>query len=112
VDEIGANTSLSVIRAWSRTGKRAGCTVLRNRGKITTLLASMGASGMGSTLAVEGATDREVYRGLHRRSTGPSAGSGQIVVVDNLTAYKEDGVRKLIEERGCELLYLPPIPLI
>src|SRR5215207_2786335 len=33
----------------------------RNRGKNTTLLASMGASGMGPTLAVESATDREVF---------------------------------------------------
>ena len=61
VDEMGANTSLSVMRAWSRTGERAYCSMPCNRGKNTTLLASMGASNMGPTLAVEGATDREVF---------------------------------------------------
>jgi transposase len=30
------------------------------------------------------------------------------VVLDNLGAHKGERVRKLIEERGCELLFLPP----
>ena len=30
-----------------------------------------------------------------------------VVVVDNLTAHKEERV-KMIEGRGCELMYLPP----
>jgi transposase len=34
--------------------------------------------------------------------------SEQIVVMDNLTAHKGERVRELIEERGCELIYLPP----
>jgi transposase len=107
VDEMGANTSLSVLHAWSHTGKRAYCSVPRNRGKNTTLLASMDAKGMGPTLAVEGATDCEVFEAYLEEVLAPSLRSGQIVVMDNLTAHKGDRVRELIEERGCELLYLP-----
>jgi transposase len=107
VDEMGANTSLSVLHAWSHTGKRAYCSVPRNRGKNTTLLASMDAKGMGPTLAVEGAIDREVFEAYLEEVLAPSLRSGQIVVMDNLTAHKGDRVRELIEERGCELLYLP-----
>jgi transposase len=33
---------------------------------------------------------------------------GQIVVMDNLSAHKGERIKELIEERGCELLYLPP----
>ena len=29
-------------------------------------------------------------------------------MMDNLSAHKGQRVRKLIEDRGCELLYLPP----
>jgi transposase len=108
VDEMGANTSLFVMRAWSRTGERVYCSVPRNRGKNTTLLASMGASGMGPTLVVEGATDREVFEAYVEEVLTQSLRSGQIVVMDNLTAHKGERVRELIEERGCELLYLPP----
>ena len=81
--------------------------VPRNRGKNTTLLASMSVEGMGPTLAVEGATDREVFEAYLEEVLAPSLRSGQIVVMDNLSAHKGDRVRELIEERGCELLYLP-----
>ena len=33
---------------------------------------------------------------------------GQVVVMDNLSAHKGGRVRELIEERSCELIYLPP----
>ena len=68
----------------------------------------MVASGMGPTLAVEGATDREVLEAYVEEVLTQSLRSGQIVVMDNLTAHKGERVRELIEERGCELLYLPP----
>jgi transposase len=39
---------------------------------------------------------------------GPALEKGQVVVMDNLSAHRGPRVRQLIEERGCELLYLPP----
>ena len=33
---------------------------------------------------------------------------GEVVVMDNLGAHRPKRVRKLIEARGCELIYLPP----
>jgi transposase len=30
------------------------------------------------------------------------------VVMDNLTAHKGERVKEIIEQRGCELMYLPP----
>jgi len=39
---------------------------------------------------------------------GPSLRSGQVVVMDNLSSHKGPQVRELVEERGCELFYLPP----
>jgi hypothetical protein len=87
VDEMGADPSLTVLRAWSRTGERAYCFVPRNRGKNTTLLANMDAKGMGLTLVVEGATDREVFEAYVEEVLAPSLRSGQIVVIDNPTAH-------------------------
>jgi transposase len=39
---------------------------------------------------------------------GPSLKPGQVVVIDNLSSQKSESVRELIEERACELIYLPP----
>jgi transposase len=108
VDEMGTNTSLSVLRAWSQRGQRACCSVPRNRGSNTTLLSSMSVEGMGPSLAVEGATTGAVFEAYVERVLSPMLCAGQVVVMDNLTAHKGDRVKELIEERGCELLYLPP----
>ena len=108
VDEMGANTSLSAIYAYSPKGQRAYCSVPRNRGPNTTLLSCMSVEGMGSSLTVEGATNRDVFEAYVERALSPELRPGQVVVMDNLTAHKGERVRELIEERGCELLYLPP----
>ena len=108
VDEMGANISLSPIYAWSRRGERAFGSVPRNWGKNVTLLASMGAEGMGPCLAVEGATTRGVFEAYLERVLAPSLRPGQVVVMDNLSAHKGGRVRGIVEGAGCELLYLPP----
>ncbi len=108
VDEMGTNTSLSVLRAWSRRGQRAYYSVPRNRGPNTTLLASMTTEGMGPSLVVEGATTKAVFEVYVERVLSPILWPGQVVIMDNLTAHKGERVRWLIEARGCGLLYLPP----
>jgi len=108
VDEMGTNTSLAPLHAWSRKGERALARVPRNWGANVTLLASMSAEGMGPCLAVEDPTTREVFEAYLGRVLAPSLEPGRVVVMDNLTSHKGPRVRELIEGRGCELLFLPP----
>lgn len=82
--------------------------VPRNWGANVTLLASMSAEGMGPCLAVEGSTTREVFETYLERVLAPSLKAGQVVVMDNLSSHKGSRVKELVEERGCEILYLPP----
>jgi transposase len=108
VDEMGTNTSLAPLRAWSPKGQRAYCSVPRNRGANTTLFSSMSVEGMGPSLTVEGVTTAAVFEAYVERVISPMLRPGQIVLMDNLTAHKGERVKELIEERGCELMYLPP----
>jgi transposase len=98
----------SPLRAWSPAGQRAHCSVLRNRGPSTTLLANMTTFGMGPSLAVEGATTREIFESYVEKILAPGLREGQVVVMDNLPAHKGGRVKELIKSAGCELLYLPP----
>jgi len=107
VDEMGTNTALSPLYGWSKKGQRAYCSVPRNRGKNTTVLSSMTLEGMGSSLTVEGATTSAVFETYVERVLAPTLRRGQVVVMDNLSAHKGERVSELIEERGCELIYLP-----
>jgi hypothetical protein len=106
VDEMGTNISLSPVHGWTKKGERAHCPVSRNRGKNTTLLSSMSMEGMGPSLAVEGATTAAVFETYVERVLAPTLRRGQVVVMDNLSAHKGERVRELIEQRGCELVYI------
>jgi hypothetical protein len=58
VDESGFHTSMRRLRARAPRGERAYGKVPRNRGKNTTLIASITLEGaMGESMAIEGATD-------------------------------------------------------
>ena len=107
VDECGLHTSLAPIYGYAPKGERLGLPVPRNRGKNTTLLASMTIEGIGPSLAVEGATTARVFETYVEKVLAPNLRAGQIVVMDNLGAHRPKRIEQLIEWQGCELLYLP-----
>jgi transposase len=108
IDEMGTNTSLAPLYAYAPVGQRAFLKIPRNRGKNTTLLTSLHRDGMGPSLAVEGATTSRVFETYVERLLAPTLRPGQVVVMDNLGAHRPTRIRELIEERDCELIYLPP----
>ncbi len=80
----------------------------QNWGKNVTLLSSIGKkTSMGASLVVEGSTNTRVFETYLREVLCPTLEEGQVVVMDNLSSHKGERVRELIEERGCELIYLP-----
>ena len=89
-------------------GRGAYGKVPRNRGKNTTLLASMTSGGMGPCTAVVGSTTKAVFETYFERALAPSLRPGQVVVMDNLGTHRGERVRVLVEARDCSLLYLPP----
>jgi transposase len=107
VDECGTHTSLAPVYGYCPKGERLRLSVPRNRGKNTTLLASITLEGMGPSLAVEGSSTAEVFEAYLEQLLLPELQEGQVVLMDSLPAHKPGRVRELIEGRGCELLYLP-----
>ncbi len=93
VDEMGSNTSLAPLHAWAPRSERARCSVARNGGKNTTLLASMTSGGMGPCVAVVGSTTAAVFEAYVERALAQVLRSGQVVVLDNLGAHKGELAR-------------------
>jgi len=108
VDECGTHTSMTRLRARAPKGERAYGKVPRNRGRNTTLLASMDHGGMGPSMAVVGSTTKAVFEAYVERVLAPSLRPGRVVVMDNLGAHRGERVRELVEACGCSLLFLPP----
>jgi transposase len=48
------------------------------------------------------------FRAYAEQFLAPALEPGDVVVMDNLSAHKVDGVRQAIERAGASVLYLPP----
>ncbi len=59
-------------------------------------------------MAIDGATDTEVFRAYVREVLIPTLRAGDIVVMDNLTPHKNEETLALIEEVGAFVRFLPP----
>jgi transposase len=68
----------------------------------------MSKEGMGQAMSVEGATDGAAFEAYVNHFFLPTLKEGQVVVMDNLQAYKSSRVRSLIESAGASVLFLPP----
>ena len=76
--------------------------------KILTILGAMSLNGMVATMTIEAATDTDIFLAYVEHFLCPKLNPGDVVVMDNLSSHKVDGVRELIEKAGAEVLYLPP----
>ena len=98
VDEMGTHTSLAPLYAYAPIGKRAFFEVPRNRGSNTALLSSLRSEGVGPSMVVEGATNKEVFEAYAEHFLAPALRPGEIVVMDNLfgaPAEEDKGVDRV-----------------
>jgi transposase len=72
-----------------------------------TLLTCLSLQGIGESLIVDGAVNTELFEKYIEHILLPSLQPGQIVVMDNARIHKGKRVQQLIEEQGCQVLFLP-----
>ena len=85
------HTSMDRLRSRAPRGDRAYGKVPRNRGKNTTLIASMSLLGMGESMCFEGATDSEVFELYVEHFLAPTLKEGQVVVMDRASGRTNPG---------------------
>jgi transposase len=71
------------------------------------MISSIRLDGSTACMAVEGATDTEVFRAYVRQVLCPTLHSGEVVIMDNLSPHKSDPTLRLIEQKGAQVLFLP-----
>jgi transposase len=107
VDECSTNISLSPIYARAPRGERARGKAPKNWGKNVSLICAIDLGGVKPSMSVEGAVDGKAFESYVEHLLAPKLKRGQIVVMDNLSVHKSKRVKRLIEEAGCELVFLP-----
>jgi len=107
VDECSTNIALATRYARAPKGERAYGKAPRNWGGNVTLISSITLEGVGPSMSIEGSADAESFSLYLKEVLCPALRPGQVVVMDNLSVHKGKHVRESIEERGCELWFLP-----
>ena len=108
IDESGANLAMTRLYGRAPRGERVVGSVPNNYGPNVTMVGSMGLEGVSAAMSFEGAMNGAVFRVFVEQVLSPTLSTGDVVVMDNLSSHKVEGIKEAIESRGARLLYLPP----
>ena len=97
-------------RLWGRAPRSERVTEATPDGRwqVLTTLGTMSLRGMDAAMTIPAATDGDVFRACVEQVLCATLRPGDVLILDNLSAHKVDGIRELIEACGAQLLYLPP----
>ena len=95
-------------RGRCRRGTRLIAKVPHGHWKTTTFLAALRADGLTAPLVIDGPLNGELFLAYVRQQLAPTLRSGDVVVMDNLSAHKVAGVSEAITAAGATVVYLPP----
>lgn len=108
IDETWAKTNMTRLRGRCPRGERLVDKVPHGHWMTTTLIGALGTDGVRCSTVVDGPVNAEIFTAFVEQVLCPTLRPGEIVVMDNLSSHKGAEVRRLIESRGAELVYLPP----
>ena len=107
IDETGTSTNMARLRGRCRRGQRLVGKVPHGHWKITTFVAALRHDAITAPFVIDEPMTGEIFRVYLERCLVPTLKPGDIVVMDNLPAHKNDEVRRIIEAAGAQLRYLP-----
>lgn len=91
----------------SPKGERLVCHAPHGHWCTTTMISSVRLDGTTACMTIEGAANTEVFQAYVREVLVPSLRPGDIVVMDNLGAHKNELTLALIEQAGAAVRFLP-----
>lgn len=108
IDESAAKTNMTRLYGRSLIFSRCYDFAPYGHWSTTTMLSSLRLDGTTACMVIEGGTSGEVFYEYVREILAPTLKPGDIVVLDNLSAHKNEKTRLLIEEAGATIAFLPP----
>lgn len=108
LDESGAKTNMTRLRGRAKRGQRLVDSTPHGHWCTTTMISSIRLDGSTACMAIDDATSAEVFREYVRQILVPTLRSGDIVVLDNLSAHKDKEALALIASGDAEVWFLPP----
>jgi transposase len=107
VDEAGMDNREDYSYGWNPRGQRFHALKSGRRQGRVNMIAALCHQKLMAPFTVVGACNRVVFEIWWETCLIPVLQPGQVVVMDNATFHKGGRIEQLIQEAGCELLYLP-----
>lgn len=108
IDESGAKTNMTRLRGRAMKGCRVYDASPHGHWCVRTMISSVRSDGTTACMTVDSATDRAVFLAYVKDVLVPTLRPGDLVILDNLGAHKNDAVAEHIRLAGAEVEYLPP----
>jgi transposase len=89
-------------------GERVVEHIPRQRGLVTTIVASLCCNGIEAVCTYEGGTSGDRFLHYVQEYLGPCLKPGDVVIWDGLAAHKDHRVRAFVETCGARIIRLPP----
>lgn len=108
LDEAGLTVKMTRLYARAYKGERVVDFVPGHWGTNLTVTGALSLQGPMALMTLKGALDGDAFKVYVKDCLLPNLKPGHVVVMDNLSVHKINGIRELIESKGARLLYLPP----
>ena len=108
IDEIGTHLGLTRLYGRAAPGERVVEATPGYSGPHYTLIAALSLRGVSAPFVFEGNTNAPAFETYVAALLAPTLRRGDIVIMDNLSAHKNDAIRTVIEARGATVEFLPP----
>lgn len=108
IDETWTATNMT--RSYGRAPKGCRCVGSAPLGdwQSTTFVAGLRHRQLTAPMVIDGPMDGELFLAWVEQFLGPTLQTGDIVILDNLSSHKVEGVQQAIAAAGAMVLYLPP----
>ena len=95
------------LRGRAPRGQRLVMSAPHGHWQTTTMISSVRLDGTSACMTIDGATNTEVFHAYVHEILVPSLRPGDIVVMDNLAAHKNEATLALITAAGAQTRFLP-----
>lgn len=107
VDEAGFDNRDDYPYGYSPKGERCYALKSGKKRERTSLISALREKKIFAPLTFEGSCNRDLFEFWLEYCLIPQLNSGDVIIIDNATFHKGENIRKLVEEAGCEICYLP-----
>ena len=104
IDETGASTNMIRRYGWAPRGERLIAAAPHGHWRTTTFVAGLRSTGLMAPLVLDGPMNGSAFLAYVQQFLAPTLRSGDVVVMDNLSAHKVAGVEDAIRGTGASAL--------